>query len=568
MKFENNLNAFGLKYKKPRFPTSLKKSVNENQKYLLNFFENFNYLNKNESFKFGKNTPCSIIKLTQKDFDLGTVRITKPGVYVLNENIVFNPNEENDFFPTHEQVKSNLYPIGRDGPYHLGFFAAITIETENVILDLNGHTIKQSILHNLQQRFYSHIELANSPFIPKQGPGSFIASDTFVFAENVLIKNGILAKSSHHGIHGNSMKNIILDNIEITDFEVAGIALNGTKNGIITDINIHDSSKKVPVLSTYSAARFIRNFLPSVKKNHKNPFITIQGEKIYYDDIVKNLNAVLEETKNHVLEKNNNLIDNLFLNDNNMSDGNVYGLLLHVNGVAVNGFNTIRNNNMIGNENIFLQNISISNISSHPIEIIGINNKTKINGNYGKNMQVGSAGEVIRINDIFSKNGMYIPNQLSNAQMLIGKYNTPKIGTTNISSEIIDVVERNQNFNNLIKENVFYYIDGADSMAHVMKGNMGLFVSCGINIIGNNILIKNIRNETTNVGLSPLINENQKTQGSTSNGILISGSEKIYFIKCCIDNIYSNLGNKGVHEIYNINSFDISINDNYISVNK
>ena len=51
MKFENNLNTFGPKYKRPCFPTSLKKSVNENQKYLLNFFENFNYLNKNESFK-------------------------------------------------------------------------------------------------------------------------------------------------------------------------------------------------------------------------------------------------------------------------------------------------------------------------------------------------------------------------------------------------------------------------------------------------------------------------------------------------------------------------------------
>jgi hypothetical protein len=126
MKFKNNLNTFGPKYKRPYFPTSLKKSVNENQKYLLNFFENFNYLNKNESFKFRKNTPYSIIRLTQKDFDLGTVRITKPGIYVLNENIIFNPNEENDFFPTHEQVKSNLYPIGRDGPYHLGFFQFTT----------------------------------------------------------------------------------------------------------------------------------------------------------------------------------------------------------------------------------------------------------------------------------------------------------------------------------------------------------------------------------------------------------------------------------------------------------
>ena len=60
--------------------------------------------------------------------------------------------------------------MGINGAYHLGFFAAITVESDDVILDLNGKSLKQSKLHNLQQRFYSHIELASAPFIPKQGP--------------------------------------------------------------------------------------------------------------------------------------------------------------------------------------------------------------------------------------------------------------------------------------------------------------------------------------------------------------------------------------------------------------
>ena len=100
----------------------------------------------------------------------GTVRITKPGIYVLNENIIFNPNENNDFFPRMDQLSQ--YPMGNSGPFHLGFFAAITIESDNVILDLNGKTITQSSLHNIEQRFYAHIELASSPFIPNQGPGN------------------------------------------------------------------------------------------------------------------------------------------------------------------------------------------------------------------------------------------------------------------------------------------------------------------------------------------------------------------------------------------------------------
>ena len=41
------------------------------------------------------------------------------------------------------------------------------------------------------------------------------------------IKNGTLGKSSHHGIHGNNMSNILIENLLIEDFEVAGIALNG-----------------------------------------------------------------------------------------------------------------------------------------------------------------------------------------------------------------------------------------------------------------------------------------------------------------------------------------------------
>ena len=48
-------------------------------------------------------------------------------------------------------MRKNIFPDPEDpyykngvdlndfGPYSLGFFAAITIETENVILDLNNH---------------------------------------------------------------------------------------------------------------------------------------------------------------------------------------------------------------------------------------------------------------------------------------------------------------------------------------------------------------------------------------------------------------------------------------------
>ena len=36
--------------------------------------------------------PYSIVYLRQSDFDNGTVRLTTPAIYILQENIVFNPN--------------------------------------------------------------------------------------------------------------------------------------------------------------------------------------------------------------------------------------------------------------------------------------------------------------------------------------------------------------------------------------------------------------------------------------------------------------------------------------------
>ena len=69
-------------------------------------------------------------------------------------------------------------------PYKFGFFAAITIESDNVEIDLNGHLIQQSDIHHVQQRFFSTIELNASPFIKPQGPADF---GDITFPKNIYI---------------------------------------------------------------------------------------------------------------------------------------------------------------------------------------------------------------------------------------------------------------------------------------------------------------------------------------------------------------------------------------------
>ena len=241
-----------------RFPDDLKAKTTTDQLNLLQYFESYPTVNPKtaENFSYNANTSYAVVNLRNSDFTNGTVRIRKPGIYTLKENIIFNPNESNDFLPTSSQISSGLYPVGTDGPFHLGFFAAITVEANDVIINLNGYNIKQSTLHNLQQRFYAHIELANSPFVPSQGPHSFI--DNYVAANRVLVTGGTFGRSSHHGVHGNVANNVVIHNVIMNEFEVAGVALNGTILGVLSKLTLNGITEEIRVLSSYPQALFLR----------------------------------------------------------------------------------------------------------------------------------------------------------------------------------------------------------------------------------------------------------------------------------------------------------------------
>ena len=74
-----------------------------------------------------------------------------------------------------------------------GYFAGLTIEVDDVVLDLNGHEIKMAKAFYYQQPYFSIIEVENQPFLPQQGPG-FFGSDP-IYPSRVTIKNGVLGLS-------------------------------------------------------------------------------------------------------------------------------------------------------------------------------------------------------------------------------------------------------------------------------------------------------------------------------------------------------------------------------------
>ena len=459
-------------------------------------------------------------RLKNSDFIKGTYRIKYPGYYVLTEDIIFDPKEEN--------LSTEEYPIAPFGPYGLGFFAAITIECHNVILDLNDFTIKQSEIFNTKQRFFANIELGSSPFIFPQGPANF--SRKQIFPENVYIKNGTLGKSSHHGIHGNNMRDIFIENITIEDFEVAGISLNNGENIYIKDCIIQNQSEQ-KFLSALSQSRFLLPKLKNINKMNKTLTINIENKNITGIEIEKRLEHEIQDC----FDSNYN---GAFSNSTKIPDGNMYGILLNTLGVAIGPFKTKREK-MDKNNSIVLENITIQNIISKGLEIQGLFDLTdKKKNKYGKTQFVGPVGDVFDIKKMIDKNGNYISNILGDAQLFICKHgNEGQLGTTSIPLELVEWVEKNSDIRKKICNHLdecngdkkYYYTEGGDSMGHTMKGSMGIFINAGEDIYMKNITIDNIVNKS----------EKKNALLSSCSGILLSASNDIIIENSKISNIVS-----------------------------
>ncbi len=539
------------------FPSDLKAKVSSDTilTNLLQFFESYPTVNPKtaENFSFNANTPGAVVNLYNSDFVNGTVRIKTPGIYTLKENIVFSPNPSNDFLPTTEQT-SSLYPVGIDGPYHLGFFAAIAVEANDVIINLNGFSINQSLIHNLQQRFYAHIELANSPFVPNQGPHAFIPLGGYFAASRVLVTGGTLGVSSHHGIHANVSDNVVLYNIIMNEFEVAGVALNGTTNGILSKLTLNGITNNIRVLSSYPQALFLRRKMESLDPV-PDISLNLAGGEISFATAIANINSDLTAARASV--ESNQTPTNFMGNQTGKYDGNMYGIVLNVKGVVVNDFLASRPADASGNINIVLYDNIIRNITSHPVEIIALDSSGA--GVYNPR-QIGPFGDVLDMNEVINVSGddyLYDGTSLSNGQILLGKYkivSETSQGSTNIEQSTINWAEAAvgasyANLKNVMAESGRKLVANGDSMAHVMKGNLGVFISGGIDItvdkidisgvvvLGNDVAsstLKNVSGED-DVSLNP-----QYTQGGDAIGIGVTASTRVTVTNDTFTNINTN----------------------------
>ena len=213
------------------------------------------------------------VYLTNADIATGTYRITQPGTYILTEDLKFNFNAPSTEDKTDEEFSANNYDTDNmawfpskeqqdeydglysyNGLYSLGFFAGITIESDDVIIDLNQHSMEMSYEFYLQQRFFSLIELGNRQFIAGQGLSSDVDTEE-VYPTTVEIKNGLLGLTSHHAIHGNNVETLTISDVTIHNFDVAGIGCNGCRGLAVTDTTVGPQNTNIPVLGRYTHAR-------------------------------------------------------------------------------------------------------------------------------------------------------------------------------------------------------------------------------------------------------------------------------------------------------------------------
>ena len=483
------------------------------------------------------------IYLTNSDFLNGTYTIDKPGIYILNESISFKPNENHDFLPN--PLPSNCI----ENPFTLGFFAAIRICCQEVILDLNGFTLEQSLEHSIQQRFFSLIELADRPFPVGTGPANF--GIKFHAAKMTTIRNGILGRRSHHGIHGNLCQDILIEDVKFRDFEISSISLNNFNRVVVKSCLIERNNKNIFVLGNYSASRFIRTFMREVIQKSKDKKIQELGLSL-----LSNIENKMKQVFTSII-KNKDTQDNLYSNPSKLADGNVFGMIFHGK-FNINDFQDNREEEF---NDLIVEDVTIKCIHNKVNEVIGLLDE---NGR----VFTDPAGSVFQIESSTNKvNKTYVENVLAECQLFLAKYGDPELlcrSNLPTAKGLIEWKETGIDINTINQKYNYKYVCNGDSMHHVNKGIFGIKIDGGNNVKLKNIKIEDIKNYSVlGSNICGEYYKSHKKQSNTSigytgchnRGISISASFNVSIENININDLYSSNGNCIGIDIFNTSEY-------------
>ena len=466
-----------------------------------------------------------VINLTQADFKYGTVQIdsdfyvhsltnnvvktimdTSGYVFRLSEDIVFDPM--NFSGPV---VKATVTTVGKPSPqyglhtiypsdkYGIGFFTAIALSARNIVLDLNGFTLSQSLSHRTTQRFYANIETANSPFFMAQGPHSFGTNN--VPTRRTMVCNGKIAMSSHHGIHGNQPEGLILKDLDCIDYEVSACSLNGGCDISFVNFRGLGSSPKVDTLGVFSSATFLEPYMSFLKNQPvtmdcfssvANGIITktgLQSYNLLVDDIFNVYDFYVNGNG-----PNGNIIQ--YVNELKRIDGNSYGISLNQNGATVGPFPKSRTSPAT---RVYFNNVVLENHIGWVNEVpaaVSLSTLKPMNDSVGAIWQSNQKWRVLHDTGATNKGAFDIDRSIVGfCQFFVSKHQAliPSfLDTSRMSIGPLDVA--------LMESGGSWYQSSyrfnGDSMLHNNKGVIGLKLDAIQDCYANNVTINNTKNIT------------------------------------------------------------------------
>ncbi len=423
------------------------------------------------------------IVLRQSDFDSGTLRITQPGRYVLSEDVAFFPNRASDApgMPSDEQRAPGEPYAGKQ--YDLGFFAAITVESRDVVIDLGGHSLSQHPAHRKIQRFFALIELSASPFLVGQGPADF--GDPGEPCQNIVVCNGSLLGSSHHGVHGNGAAGVLLQDLRVADYEVAAVSLNGSRDVLIRNIEA-STTDQAPFSSQYSHAVFARPFVAAIAARGSMAVLRLAG-------VERTPVQVLEALDADIASALAGRPPDYMQLEGGLSDCNAYGIVVAGTGVHIGPAQVEKDPANVRNH---VASCRIVRVLSRPIEIPGLPveeeaEEAASEATYGSGAQSGPRGDIFDACLAAAPDGTYRGNPLSDAQILIAALGVgpEEQGRTTISDRVVAWAASGQIKLRTASGEKYELLRGLDSMSHTMKGNFGvLFLqACECSVTGTTV---------------------------------------------------------------------------------
>lgn len=480
-----------------------------------------------------------VTNLYQSDFTNGTYIIREPGLYRLREDIVMAPSTEY-MLPARD---SEQYPLTQG--YWLGFVAAIAVASDNVYLDLNAKSISMSPEFLMRQRFFSIIQLGERPFDAAAGPPQFKSIETSPkWASNVVITDGTLGMTSHTGVHGWSNNNIWIRNVNIRDFETAGIQINGGTNIHIykTDIGPNlghpESSGRVLGLATLSQATLLLRI--------------VEGEALEEDVAFTNLRDSVERYIEKTLAGEEvEESEQIFVNEAGLPDGSsLHGIVLHASKPAIHDFASCAEFDASDESSFFgpvrLKRVTVKQLKLGTDEVVSMKDST------GTPI-MGPAGDVLQVFRFGGDTGTYDGNVLSDAQLALGRLRLEHVGENeddifalfgalNIPAAFIDWTQGTTTWDDMMTAVGVTFVCSKDAMTHHNKGIMGLRIEYYNDVVLSSVKVE----EAENVGTASLVShctgDDDTYTGNDVRGVTMSYVSGLHMRNVKIDGMVSTGG--------------------------